>query len=131
MRQLMQTIGLSVRPRPDMSQRSAAQARLPTSLTPAAMSLGYGVAQLDVTVVSPALSAIGHSVGGGGGGLEWVVRAYTIAFEACILTAGALGDGIRARRVGEGGFAIFTAAALACGLAGGALTLIAARAVQG
>jgi len=127
----MQTIGLRVRPRPDMSQRSAAQARLATSLTLAAMSLGYGVVQLDVTIVNTALSAIGDSLGGGVAELQWVVSAYTIAFAAFILTAGALGDRIGARRVFMAGFAIFTAASLACGLAGSSLTLIVARAVQG
>jgi len=127
----MQTIGLRVRHRPDMSQRSAAQARLATSLTLAAMSLGYGVVQLDVTIVNTALSAIGDSLGGGVAELQWVVSAYTIAFAAFILTAGALGDRIGARRVFMAGFAIFTAASLACGLAGCALTLIVARAVQG
>jgi len=60
-----------------------------------------------------------------------VVSAYIIAFAAFILTAGALGDRIGARRVFMWGFAIFTAASAACGLAPDALTLIVARAVQG
>jgi hypothetical protein len=34
-------------------------------LTLAAMSLGYGVVQLDVTIVNSALSSIGSSLGGG------------------------------------------------------------------
>jgi len=37
---------------------------LATSLTLAAMSLGYGVAQLDVTIVNAALDSIGASLGG-------------------------------------------------------------------
>src|SRR5215467_9830332 len=100
------------------------RARLATSLTLAAMSLGYGVVQLDVTIVNTALSAIGNSLGGGVAELQWVVSAYTIAFAAFILTVGALGDRIGARRVFMAGFAIFTAASLACGLAGDALTQI-------
>ena len=36
-----------------------------TSLTLAAMSLGYGVVQLDVTIVNTALNSIGTSLGGG------------------------------------------------------------------
>jgi len=113
-----------------MSERSAVRARLATSLTLAAMSLGYGVVQLDVTIVNTALSVIGNSLGGGVAELQWVVSAYTIAFAAFILTAGALGDRIGARRVFMAGFAIFTAASLACRLAGDALTLIVARAVR-
>jgi MFS transporter, DHA2 family, methylenomycin A resistance protein len=106
------------------------RARLSTSLTLAAMSLGYGVVQLDVTIVNTALNSIGSSLGGGVSELQWVVSAYTIAFAAFILTAGALGDRIGAKRIFMAGFAIFTAASVACALAPGAATLIAARAVQ-
>jgi DHA2 family methylenomycin A resistance protein-like MFS transporter len=102
-----------------------------TSLTLAAMSLGYGVVQLDVTIVNTALNSIGGSLGGGVAELQWVVSAYTIAFAAFILTAGALGDRIGAKRIFMAGFAIFTAASVGCALAPSAALLIAARAVQG
>ena len=95
------------------------------------MSLGYGVVQLDVTIVNTALNSIGTSLGGGVSELQWVVSAYTIAFAAFILTAGALGDRIGAKRVFMAGFAIFTAASVGCALAPSAAILIAARAVQG
>ncbi|MBR0846821.1 MFS transporter [Bradyrhizobium diazoefficiens] len=107
------------------------QSRLTTSLTLAAMSLGYGVVQLDVTIVNTALDAMGKTLGGGVAELQWVVNAYTIAFAAFILTAGALGDRIGAKRVFMAGFAIFTAASLACALSPNAIALIAARLVQG
>ncbi len=71
------------------------------------------------------------SLGGGVAELQWVVSAYTIAFAAFILTAGALGDRIGAKRVFMAGFAIFTAASVACALAPNATILIAARCVQG
>src|SRR6185437_7471703 len=82
-------------------------------LTLAAMSLGYGVVQLDVTIVNTALDSIGSSLGGGVSELQWVVTAYTIAFAALILTAGALGDRFGAKKVFAMGFAIFTTASLA------------------
>src|ERR1700728_242459 len=104
---------------------------LSASLTLFAMSLGYGVVQLDVTIVNTALDRIGTSLGGGVSELQWVVNAYTIAFAAFILTAGALGDRIGAKRVFMAGFAIFTSASLACALASNSTVLIAARAVQG
>src|SRR5215468_8643739 len=110
-----------------LSRRS----RLAASLTLAAMSLGYGVVQLDVTIVNTALHAIGTSLGGGVAELQWVVSAYTIAFAAFILTAGALGDRIGARKIFMAGFALFTAASLACALAPNPTVLIAARCVQG
>jgi MFS transporter, DHA2 family, methylenomycin A resistance protein len=115
-------------PRPDPKPASSS---LSTSLTLAAMSLGYGVVQLDVTIVNTALDSIGSSLGGGVSELQWVVTSYTIAFAAFILTAGALGDRIGAKRVFMAGFAIFTAASVACALAPNAAILIAARAVQG
>jgi DHA2 family methylenomycin A resistance protein-like MFS transporter len=48
-----------------------------------------------------------------------------------LLSTGALGDRVGHRRVSVLGFALFTAASAACGLAPGAETLIAARALQG
>src|SRR6201985_1268752 len=104
---------------------------LSASVTLFAMSLGYGVVQLDVTIVNTALDRIGTSLGRGVSELQWVVNAYTIAFAAFILTSGALGDRIGAKRVFMAGFAIFTSASLACAVSPNAATLIAARLVQG
>jgi MFS transporter, DHA2 family, methylenomycin A resistance protein len=95
------------------------------------MSLGYGIVQLDVTIVNTALGSIGASLGGGVSELQWVVSTYTIAFAALILTAGALGDRIGAKKTFMMGFAVFIAASLACALAPTAAMLIVARAVQG
>jgi DHA2 family methylenomycin A resistance protein-like MFS transporter len=100
-------------------------------LTLLAMSLGFAVVQLDVSVVNVAIRQIGDALGGGVSALQWIVNAYTIAFAAFILSAGALGDRIGARRVFVAGFALFTAASAACGLAPGIGVLIAARALQG
>src|SRR5947209_19475743 len=113
------------------SEAGPAPSRLPTSLTLAAMSLGYGVVQLDVTIVNTALHSISTSLGGGVSELQWVVSAYTIVFAAFILTAGALGDRIGAKRIFMAGFSIFTAASAACAWAPSAAILIAARCVQG
>jgi MFS transporter, DHA2 family, methylenomycin A resistance protein len=96
-----------------------------------AMSLGFGVVQLDVTIVNTALRSIGDSVGGGVAALQWVVNAYTIAFASLILTAGALGDRLGAKRIFMVGFALFTGASLACAVAPSVGILIAARALQG
>jgi DHA2 family methylenomycin A resistance protein-like MFS transporter len=95
------------------------------------MSLGYGVVQLDVTIVNTALHSIGVSLGGEVSELQWIVSSYTIAFAALILTAGALGDRVGAKNIFMVGFAIFTAASLACALASTTAILIVARAAQG
>ena len=102
-----------------------------TSMTLAAMSLGFAVVQLDVTIVNVAINAIGTSFGASLSALQWVVSAYTITFAALILSAGALGDRIGAKRLFMAGFTIFTGASLACALAPNLAMLIAARAVQG
>src|SRR5580693_3052259 len=93
---------------------NAESSTLTKSLTLAAMSLGFCVVQLDVTIVNTALNDIGRSLAGGVTELQWVVNAYTIAFAALILTAGALGDRLGAKQVFMSGFAIFVAASLAC-----------------
>src|SRR5436305_2246785 len=116
---------------PFRPQTKSTPSKLATSLTLAAMSLGYGVVQLDVTIVNTALDAMGKSLGGGVAELQWVVSAYTIAFAAFILTAGALGDRVGAKRIFMAGFAIFTAASLACALSPSAVMLIGARLLQG
>lgn len=105
--------------------------RVARSLTLAAMSLGYVVVQLDVTIVNVAINSIGASYGGSLADLQWIVNAYTITFAAFILTAGALGDRIGARRVFMAGFAIFILASLACAVAPSLWILIVARLCQG
>jgi DHA2 family methylenomycin A resistance protein-like MFS transporter len=117
------------------AQRVAAEGNsrfgLGKTLTLTAMSLGYGVVQLDVTIVNTALNSIGSALGGGVSELQWVVSTYTIAFASLILTAGALGDRLGAKKIFMAGFAVFTAASLGCALAPTSGFLIASRAVQG
>ncbi len=81
------------------------------------MSLGFAVVQLDISVVNVAIKSIGSALGGGVSALQWVVNAYTIGFAAFILSAGAVGDRIGARRVFVGGFLLFMVASMVCGLA--------------
>src|SRR6266508_3096982 len=122
----MRNVSLAFKPVSGIDSPAAgpAPSKLATSLTLAAMSLGYGVVQLDVTIVNTALNAIGTSLGGGIAELQSVVSVYTIAFAAFILTAGALGDRIGSKRIFIAGFALFTAASVACALAPNAATLI-------
>jgi MFS transporter, DHA2 family, methylenomycin A resistance protein len=100
-------------------------------LTLVATSLGFAVVQLDVSVVNVAIKPIGAALGGDVSALQWVVNAYTVAFAALILSAGALGDRIGAKRVFIAGFSVFTAASALCGLAPALGVLVGARALQG
>ena len=101
------------------------------NLTIAATSLGFVLVQLDVSIVNVALPRIATALDADVHGLQWVVDAYTIAFAALLLSAGALGDRLGARRAYVGGFALFILASIGCGLAPDVPALIAARAVQG
>jgi MFS transporter, DHA2 family, methylenomycin A resistance protein len=101
------------------------------SVTLVAMTLGFAVVQLDVTVVNVGVKAIGASLGNSVAALQWVVSSYTLTLAALILTAGALGDRIGAKRLFIFGFALFTASSAACGLAPSLGLLIAARTIQG
>jgi MFS transporter, DHA2 family, methylenomycin A resistance protein len=101
------------------------------SLTILATSLGFVLVQLDVSIVNIALAKIGADLGTTVAGLQWVVDSYALAFAALLLSAGALGDQIGARKGFIIGFAAFVAASLGCGLAPGPIGLIVARACQG
>ncbi|MEU8632384.1 MFS transporter [Amycolatopsis sp. NPDC048633] len=95
------------------------------------MCAGMFLVQLDVTVVNVALPAIGADLHGGLAAQQWVVDGYSVVLAALLLTGGALGDVFGHRRVVLAGFAVFAAASAACGLAGAASWLVAARAAQG
>jgi MFS transporter, DHA2 family, methylenomycin A resistance protein len=115
-----------------LGKAAARPSRTSRTLTLTAMSLGFAVVQLDVTVVNVALERIGSSFGGGGvAGLQWVVNAYTVVFASLILTSGALGDRLGAKRLFVAGFILFVSASMACGAAPSLMILIGARAIQG
>src|SRR4051794_41900218 len=54
--------------------------------------LGSSLAALDATDVNVALPSIARDLGGGMGGLQWVVDAYLLTLAALILLGGSLGD---------------------------------------
>ncbi|MET9800869.1 MFS transporter [Streptomyces sp. NPDC006368] len=97
----------------------------------ALVSAGGVMMTLDVTVVNVALSGIARDLQTGLGPVQWTVSAYSLAFGALLLTAGALSDRIGRRTVFTAGMGLFTLASAACGLAPDIGTLIAARAAQG
>src|SRR5581483_4727168 len=107
----------------DMAQETQ-RSRTPWALV--ALSLGFGVVQLDVTVVNVAVNRIGSSIGGGISAMQWVVSAYTLALAALILSAGAAGDRLGAKRLFMAGFALFTTASALCAAAPSVGVLIAA-----
>jgi EmrB/QacA subfamily drug resistance transporter len=92
---------------------------------------GSGMASLDATVVGIALPRIGIGFHAGLATLQWVVTGYTLTLAALLLLGGALGDRYGRRRVFQIGVVWFALASLGCAAAPDAVTLIAARALQG
>lgn len=83
----------------------------------AATAISYVVIILDTSIVNVALETIAEAFTVGITGLQWVVNAYTLAFASLLLTGGALGDRLGARRIYLAGLATFTLASALCGAA--------------
>ncbi|WP_083871494.1 MFS transporter [Nocardia aobensis] len=96
-----------------------------------ALSLGYFLVMLDVTVVNVALPDIRASLGAGASALRWLVDGYSTVFAALLLLGGGLADRFGHRRVFLTGLGIFTTASVACGLATSPGLLVAGRLAQG
>ncbi|MEU1628048.1 MFS transporter [Streptomyces sp. NPDC020096] len=96
-----------------------------------AVSLGFFMVILDVTVVTVAVPVLCSALRTSASALQWVVDGYTLAFACLMLLCGALGDRFGHRRAFLAGLAVFTVASAACGGATTAGQLIAARLLQG
>lgn len=95
------------------------------------LCLGDLMIVLDTTIVNVALPSIREDLGFSEASLAWVVNGYMLTFGGFLLLGGRLGDLFGHRRLFLIGLTLFTAASLACGLAGSPAFLVGARAVQG
>ena len=86
---------------------------------------------LDALIVTTAFATIRADFNATVETLQWAVNAYNLSFAVLLLTGAALGDRFGRRRLFAAGIALFTLASMACALSGGAVSLIAARFVQG
>ena len=94
-------------------------------------STAFFMVALDSLVVVTALPAIHRELAGPFATLEWTVNAFALTYAAGIITAASLGDRLGRRRIFVIGLAVFTLASIGCATAPNAVTLVAARAVQG
>jgi EmrB/QacA subfamily drug resistance transporter len=99
--------------------------------TLAVVSVTTFMLMLDLSIVAIALPSIHSSLHADFGGMQWVFDAYALTLAAFLVTAGSIADRIGRKRIFLGGLLIFTAASLACGLAGSIDVLNVSRAVQG
>lgn len=95
------------------------------------MCCGMFLVLLDVSVVNVALPSIGHDLGTGVSGMQWVVDGYAVGIASLLLAGGTMGDRFGHRRVVLAGLAVFGTASAACGLAPGVGVLVGARVCQG
>ncbi|MFJ9730778.1 MFS transporter [Streptomyces sp. NPDC101171] len=86
---------------------------------------------VDFFIVNVALPTIGADLGAGEAVLELVVAGYGVAYAVLLVLGGRLGDLFGRRRLFVVGMAAFGLTSLACGLAPGAWSLVAARVAQG
>jgi EmrB/QacA subfamily drug resistance transporter len=92
---------------------------------------GLFLLMLDSTVVALALPSIRHDIGATSAGLQWVMNGYLLTIAALVVTAGRLGDMFGRKRLFLAGMCVFAFGSIVSGAAGGELTLIAGRVLQG
>lgn len=93
------------------------------------ISLGYFLVLLDTTIVTVALPAIGHDLGGGLAGLQWVINASILVFASLLLGAGVLADRFGAKRIFLSGLVTFGLVSLLSAFAPSLYLLVALRAL--
>jgi MFS transporter, DHA2 family, methylenomycin A resistance protein len=102
-----------------------------TALVLLAVSLGFVMAMLDVTVVNVALGDIQRTFDAPLSSLVWIIDAYTLTFAAWLLLGGAIADRIGAKRAYMLGLVWFIASSALCAVAPSGNFLIVARLLQG
>lgn len=102
-----------------------------TRLTAATIGLAAALTNFDVTSVVVVLPSIGATLDIRVASWAWIIDAYSIAFTANLLVAGALADCFGRRRTLLIGNAGFLMASLACGTAWNSALFLAARGAQG
>lgn len=96
-----------------------------------ALSLGFFMVIIDVTIVNITLPSMAKGLSGGIAWLQWVVDGYTLTFACFLLSAGSLADRIGARAAFLSGLLIFIVTSMGCGLASNFGMLTFFRLLQG
>jgi MFS family permease len=91
---------------------------------------GAFMGQLDASIVTITFPAMERDFGVQVAAVQWVSLIYLLALVALLAPAGRLGDALGRKLVYTYGFAVFTLASLACGLAPSLGALIGLRLVQ-
>ena len=122
----------SVEPRNDIGGAAAAAAgEVRRWRAFSLLAVAYFMTAVDLLIVNVALPTIGVKLHFAESDLQWVVTAYALAFGGFLLLGGRAADLLGRRRLFMAGLALFTAASLACALAGSGTFLIIMRGIQG
>jgi EmrB/QacA subfamily drug resistance transporter len=92
---------------------------------------GLFIVVLDFFIVNVALPKIQLGLHASGSSIEFVTAGYALTSAVFLICGARLGDRLGRRRMFCAGLALFTLASAACGVAGTATELVAARLVQG
>jgi EmrB/QacA subfamily drug resistance transporter len=92
---------------------------------------GLFLLMLDSTVVALALPSIRTDIGASSTGLQWIMNGYLLVITVLVVTAGRLGDMFGRKRLFLVGMLVFAVGSGVSGAAGGELTLICGRVLQG
>ncbi|RXH05168.1 MFS transporter [Bradyrhizobium vignae] len=110
---------------------ATAEAVLPSMWPALGLGLAAFLTNFDVTAVVVALPAIARELQLDIAGYAWVMDAFSLAFTASLLVAGALADRYGRRAAMLWGNLIFAVASIACASAWNGMSLNLARAFQG
>src|SRR5947199_2404847 len=91
---------------------------------------GAFMGQLDASIVTLTFPALQREFGAPLAAVQWVSLSYLIALVGLLAAAGRLADAAGRKLMYGYGFAVFTAASVACGLAPGLGWLIGFRVLQ-
>ncbi|MDH6577072.1 MFS transporter [Kitasatospora sp. MAP5-34] len=114
------------RPRPELIREHPAAWRLAV----ATVCFGAFMGQLDASIVTLTYPSLRTEFHTSLAGVEWVSLAYLLTLVAFLVPVGRLSDVHGRKLMYLYGFAIFTAASAACGLAPGLAALVGFRIVQ-
>lgn len=110
--------------------RRIATAAWAPALVVATVCIGAFMGQLDASIVSLALPAIGRDLRSGTAATEWVALCYLLTLVGLVAPIGRVADTIGRKLLYTYGFGVFALASLACGLAPNLVTLDVFRVVQ-
>ena len=113
-------------PRPDAIRESP---RAPW-LAVGVVCFGAFMGQLDASIVTITFPAMEHDFGVPVAAVQWVSLVYLLGLVALLAPAGRLGDAVGRKLMYTYGFAVFTVASAACGLAPSLGVLVALRLIQ-